>query len=115
SFREPTQSISGELNILLWSHFVPAHDSWFDPFAKAWGEQVGVTVNIDHINTAEVPAATPGDGSGAGTWPYGPPTHGPGRSGCLTVREMRGQFLIELVLVVSLLAFTASATGSMTL
>jgi ABC-type glycerol-3-phosphate transport system substrate-binding protein len=57
SFREPTQSISGELNILLWSHFVPAHDSWFDPFAKAWGEQVGVTVNIDHINTAEVPAA----------------------------------------------------------
>ncbi|HEX6947452.1 MAG TPA: extracellular solute-binding protein [Acidimicrobiia bacterium] len=57
NFVEPTQSVSGELNILLWSHFVPAHDEWFDPFAKAWGEQVGVTVNIDHINTADVPAA----------------------------------------------------------
>ncbi len=57
NFRDPTQSVSGELNILLWSHFVPAHDTWFDPFAKAWGEQVGVTVNIDHINTADVPAA----------------------------------------------------------
>ncbi|MFP4552382.1 MAG: ABC transporter substrate-binding protein [Actinomycetota bacterium] len=57
SFVEPTQSLSGELNILLWSHFVPAHDSWFDPFVQEWGEQVGVEVNVDHIAVADVPAA----------------------------------------------------------
>jgi multiple sugar transport system substrate-binding protein len=57
TFVEPTQALSGSLNILLWSHFVPAHDTWFDPFAQAWGEQVGVEVNIDHIAVADVPAA----------------------------------------------------------
>ncbi len=53
---EPTQSLSGELRILLWSHFVPRHDDWFDPFAKEWGERVGVDVTIDHINVADIPA-----------------------------------------------------------
>jgi ABC-type glycerol-3-phosphate transport system substrate-binding protein len=57
SFVEPTQSLNGELNILLWSHFVPAHDGWFDPFVKEWGDQVGVEVNVDHIAVADVPAA----------------------------------------------------------
>lgn len=57
SFVEPAEQLSGELNILLWSHFVPAHDTWFDPFAQAWGEQVGVQVNVDHIAVADVPAA----------------------------------------------------------
>lgn len=57
SFVEPTQSLSGELNILLWSHFVPDHDTWFDPFVREWGEQVGVEVNVDHIGVADVPAA----------------------------------------------------------
>ena len=57
TFVEPTQAVSGSLNILLWSHFVPAHDTWFDPFVEAWGEQVGVDVNIDHIAVADVPAA----------------------------------------------------------
>lgn len=60
-FREPTQSVSGDLRILLWSHFVPAHDDWFDPFAKEWGEQVGVNVTIDHINQADLPAAIAAD------------------------------------------------------
>jgi len=55
-FSEPSTSLSGDLSILLWSHFVPQHDSWFDPFVKAWGEQVGVNATVDHINTAEVPA-----------------------------------------------------------
>ena len=58
SFTEPTRQLSGELKILLWSHFVPSHDAWFDPFAKDWGERVGVTVTVDHINNAEVPART---------------------------------------------------------
>jgi ABC-type glycerol-3-phosphate transport system substrate-binding protein len=55
-FSEPTTALSGDLSILLWSHFVPQHDAWFDPFVKEWGEQVGVNATVDHINTAEVPA-----------------------------------------------------------
>jgi ABC-type glycerol-3-phosphate transport system substrate-binding protein len=57
NFVEPTQAVSGSLNILLWSHFVPAHDTWFDPFVKEWGDMVGVEVNVDHIAVADVPAA----------------------------------------------------------
>ena len=54
----PTRNISGtELKILQWSHFVPRYDTWFDAFAKAWGDANGVSVTVDHINTAEVPAA----------------------------------------------------------
>ena len=50
-FTEPTRKLSGDLKILLWSHFVPAHDEWFDPFVKEWGKKVGVNVTVDHINT----------------------------------------------------------------
>ncbi|HEX3200303.1 MAG TPA: hypothetical protein VHR39_22380 [Propionibacteriaceae bacterium] len=53
-----TRKLSGDLKILLWSHFVPAHDEWFDPFAQEWGKQVGVNVTVDHINQAEIPART---------------------------------------------------------
>ncbi len=53
----PTANIQGtKLRILQWSHFVPAYDTWFDAFAKAWGEANGVEVTVDHINTADVPA-----------------------------------------------------------
>jgi len=58
TFAEPNSQLSGSLKILLWSHFVPSHDKWFDPFAKEWGKQVGVDVTVDHINNAEVPART---------------------------------------------------------
>jgi multiple sugar transport system substrate-binding protein len=34
TFTEPTRKLSGDLKILLWSHFVPAHDKWFDPFVQ---------------------------------------------------------------------------------
>jgi ABC-type glycerol-3-phosphate transport system substrate-binding protein len=54
-FTEPASTLSGNLSILMWSHFVPSHDQWFDQFAREWGEQVGVTVTVDHINVAEVP------------------------------------------------------------
>jgi multiple sugar transport system substrate-binding protein len=57
SFVEPREQLSGELKILLWSHFVPAHDAWFDPFVEEWGEMVGVDVTVDHIAVADVPAA----------------------------------------------------------
>lgn len=56
TFTEPRTSLSGDLKILLWSHFVPAHDEWFDPFVKKWGDQVGVNVTVDHVNNAEIPA-----------------------------------------------------------
>lgn len=47
-----------ELSILQWSHFVPQYDIWFDPFAEQWGEANGVDVTVDHINLAELGAAT---------------------------------------------------------
>jgi hypothetical protein len=53
---EPTRRLSGDLRILQWSHFVPRHDRWFDPFAADWGRQVGVNVSVDHINLADIPA-----------------------------------------------------------
>src|SRR3712207_8302962 len=50
--------ISGtSLRILLWSHFVPRFDVWYDQFVAEWGEANGVTTQVDHINTADVPAA----------------------------------------------------------
>ena len=55
TFAEPSTKLSGDLKILLWSHFVPAHDAWFDPFVKDWGSKVGVNVTVDHINNAEIP------------------------------------------------------------
>src|SRR5215216_232730 len=55
TFTEPTKKLTGSMSILLWSHFVPSHDVWFDPFAKDWGTKVGVSVSVDHINNAEIP------------------------------------------------------------
>jgi ABC-type glycerol-3-phosphate transport system substrate-binding protein len=53
-----TRDVSGtSLSILMWSHFVPRHDQWFDAFVAEWGEANGVTTQVDHINTADVPAA----------------------------------------------------------
>jgi len=51
----PTVKLSGDLRILQWSHFVPRHDAWFDPFAQAWGREVGVNATVDHIDLAEIP------------------------------------------------------------
>jgi multiple sugar transport system substrate-binding protein len=56
NFKEPTSQLSGELKILLWSHFVPRHDKWFDAFARDWGEKVGVKVTVDHIEVTGIPA-----------------------------------------------------------
>jgi multiple sugar transport system substrate-binding protein len=55
------------LHILQWSHFVPQYDKWFDPFAKAWGEDNGVEVTVDHINLAElIPTLTAAIDAGEG-------------------------------------------------
>ena len=61
TFVEPATALSGDLRILLWSHFVPSHDEWFDVFAKEWGDQVGVNVVVDHIGVGDVPAAIAGE------------------------------------------------------
>lgn len=55
TFVDPAARLSGDLSILLWSHFVPSHDQWFDPFAKEWGTRAGVNVAVDHINNTEIP------------------------------------------------------------
>jgi ABC-type glycerol-3-phosphate transport system substrate-binding protein len=54
-FNEPATKLSGSLTMLMWSHFVPTHDEWFDGFAQEWGEQVGVEVTVDHQDVANVP------------------------------------------------------------
>lgn len=55
TFNEPASKLSGELKILLWSHFVPSHDTWFDKFAQDWGSRVGVNVVVDHVDQAQIP------------------------------------------------------------
>jgi ABC-type glycerol-3-phosphate transport system substrate-binding protein len=54
TFSEPSRKLSGDLTILLWSHFVPSHDTWFDRFVKDWGGKVGVNVKVDHIDQAQI-------------------------------------------------------------
>ena len=54
TFIAPTRKLSGELSILLWSHFVPSHDTWFDKFASDWAQKVGITVKVDHIDQAQI-------------------------------------------------------------
>src|SRR5690606_39461834 len=56
TFSEPTTQISGDLTILMWSHFVPAHDDWFAGFVDRWAERTGVNVRVDHIDVAAPPA-----------------------------------------------------------
>jgi multiple sugar transport system substrate-binding protein len=37
------------LRILLWNHFVPGYDRWFDGNARAWGDQHDTDVSVDHV------------------------------------------------------------------
>jgi len=52
----PPKQLSGDLNILQWSHFVPAFDTYLDTWAAAWGTKNGVKVKIDRIPQADLPA-----------------------------------------------------------
>jgi multiple sugar transport system substrate-binding protein len=55
------------LKILMWSHFVPAYDEWFDKYAKDWGSKNNVTVSVDHITNSTIPARLAAEASaGAG-------------------------------------------------
>ena len=48
--------LSGNLNLLQWSHFIPEFDTYLDKWAKDWGDKNGVTVKIDRIPQADLPA-----------------------------------------------------------
>ncbi len=48
--------LGGSLNIVQWSHFVPAYDTFFDKWAIDWGTKNGVQVKVDHIAIADLPA-----------------------------------------------------------
>jgi multiple sugar transport system substrate-binding protein len=51
-----TGEVGGELNIIQWSHFVPAYDEWFDnTYIKQWGQKNGVNVKVDHVDFSELP------------------------------------------------------------
>ncbi len=52
----PAQLRGTTLRIVMWSHFVPAYDLWFDKFTRDWGEKNGVRVLVDHIPNLELPA-----------------------------------------------------------
>ncbi len=44
------------LKILMSSHFVPAYDTWFDDWAKQWGDKNKVDVQADHILSSDLAA-----------------------------------------------------------
>ena len=41
----------GTIKILMSSHFVPAYDTWFDQWAKDWGDKNHVETKIDYITS----------------------------------------------------------------
>jgi multiple sugar transport system substrate-binding protein len=51
------------LSIVQWAHFVPEYDTWFDQFAKNWGEKNKVAVTVDHIPVQNVPARAAAEAS----------------------------------------------------
>lgn len=55
-FMRPAIAADKELKIVLWSHFVPAYDKWYDQFVKDWGAKNGVNVTVDHIPHLELAA-----------------------------------------------------------
>ena len=46
-----------EISLLQWSHFVPAYDDWFTGYIRDWGAANNVSVTVDHVNFAELPAS----------------------------------------------------------
>lgn len=52
---------SHTLKLLMWSHFVPAFDEFFDKYAKDWGAKNKVTVSVDHVPTNTVTTTAAGE------------------------------------------------------
>ncbi|MDI3470097.1 MAG: hypothetical protein OJF62_002160 [Pseudolabrys sp.] len=51
------------LSIVQWAHFVPEYDTWFDKFAKDWGEKNKISVTVDHIPVQNIPARAAAEAS----------------------------------------------------
>jgi multiple sugar transport system substrate-binding protein len=51
------------LSIVQWAHFVPDYDTWFDKFAKEWGEKNNVAVSVDHVPVQDIPARAAAEAS----------------------------------------------------
>jgi multiple sugar transport system substrate-binding protein len=51
------------LSVLQWAHFVPEYDTWFDKFAKEWGEKNNIAVTVDHIPVQNIPARAAAEAS----------------------------------------------------
>lgn len=45
------------LRILQWQHVIHEYDVWFGQFASAWGQQHGVAVTVDFVDSATIPNA----------------------------------------------------------
>ncbi|GEM_PF-223582 len=48
-------SKGASLSILMWNHFVPAFDTYFDKYASDWGKTNNVNVRVDHVDIAQLP------------------------------------------------------------
>ncbi|HET8630819.1 MAG TPA: extracellular solute-binding protein [Thermomicrobiales bacterium] len=51
NYTPPALTGQHSLTMLMWSHFVPAYDTYFDKYAKDWGAKNNVNVTVDHIPT----------------------------------------------------------------
>jgi multiple sugar transport system substrate-binding protein len=51
------------LSIVQWAHFVPEYDTWFDKFAKDWGEKNKIAVTVDHVPVQNIPARAAAEAS----------------------------------------------------
>jgi multiple sugar transport system substrate-binding protein len=51
------------LSIVQWAHFVPEYDTWFDKFAKDWGEKNKISVTVDHVPVQNIPARAAAEAS----------------------------------------------------
>ena len=51
------------LSIVQWAHFVPAYDTWFDKFAKDWGDKNKIAVTVDHVPVQNIPARAAAEAS----------------------------------------------------
>jgi multiple sugar transport system substrate-binding protein len=51
------RALKGNLSVVQWAHFWPKYDAWLNgTFAKTWGEQNDVQVDIDHRAYTQLPA-----------------------------------------------------------
>jgi multiple sugar transport system substrate-binding protein len=50
------RSLQGSLSIVQWRHVVPSYDTWLDEWARHWGEQNDVAVEIDRVPYTRLPS-----------------------------------------------------------